>query len=131
MLEHSNQKAVSLDALDKQLHWQEPKAVQFYYALPQNDSDVYRVSIVHEPGSYYKQDNRYFDQYTLKELSGSGPWAGKYTVKSAADKMMRMNLDIHEGIIFGLFGKIIMLLACLVGASLPITGLVIYLRRKR
>jgi uncharacterized iron-regulated membrane protein len=131
VLEHSNEKTASLDALSKRLQKQEPLAVQFYYALPQNDSDVYRVSIVHEPGSYYKQDNRYFDQYTLKELAGSGPWAGKYKEKSAADKMMRMNLDIHEGIVFGLFGKIIMLLACFVGASLPITGLVIYLRRKR
>lgn len=126
-----NQKTASLDVLARQLHREEPKAVQFYYAMPRNASDVYRVSIVHEPGSYYRQDNRYFDQYTLKELNGSGPWAGKYNEKSAADKMMRMNLDIHEGIVFGLFGKIIMLLACLVGASLPITGFVIYLRRKR
>ena len=119
----------NIDILDSKLKNEEPEAEQFYYALPQNDSDVYRVSVVHELGSYYKQDNRYFDQYNLKELQGKGPWAGEYSEKSAADKMMRMNLDIHEGIILGWLGKAIMFLASLVGASLPITGLIIWRRR--
>ena len=57
----------SIDLLHARLKAEEPDAVQFYYALPQTASGVYRVSIVHERGSYYKQDNRFFDRYTLRE----------------------------------------------------------------
>lgn len=44
--------------------------------------------------------------------------------------MMRINLDIHEGRILGFWGKVLMCAASLIGASLPITGFVIWWRRK-
>lgn len=121
----------SIDLLHARLKAEEPDAVQFYYALPQTASGVYRVSIVHERGSYYKQDNRFFDRYTLRELQGTGPWAGRYTDASPADKMMRMNLDIHEGRIWGIWGKMLMCLASLVGASLPVTGYLLWWKKRR
>lgn len=119
-----------LDAVYARLTKEEPHAVQFYYALPQASSDVYRVSIVHEQDSYYKQDNRFFDARTAAELQGNGAYTGKYREKSGAEQLMRMSLDLHEGRVLGLFGRILMMLASLVGASLPITGLLLYLRRK-
>ena len=120
-----------LDAVYARLTKEEPHAVQFYYALPQASSDVYRVSIVHAKDSYYKQDNRFFDARTAAELQGNGIYAGKYREKSGAEQLMRMSLDLHEGRVLGLFGRIVMLLASLVGASLPVTGLMLYLRRKQ
>lgn len=120
-----------IDRLAHIIHKQEPHAVQFYYALPQIPADVYRVSIVHERGSYYKQDNRYFDQYSLAELKGKGPWAGRYDEVSTADRMMRMNLDIHSGRIIGFPSKMLMFLASLLGASLPVTGLLLWKRKKQ
>ncbi len=119
-----------LDAVYARLTKEEPHAVQFYYALPQAPADVYRVSIVHEQDSYYKQDNRFFDARTAAELQGNGAYTGKYREKSGAEQLMRMSLDLHEGRVLGLFGRILMMLASLVGASLPITGLLLYLRRR-
>lgn len=120
-----------LDAIYARVTAEEPKAVQFYYALPQTDADVYRVSVVHESGSYYKQDNRFFDARSATELQGNGAYTGKYSQKSGAEQAIRMSLDIHEGRVWGLFGRILMVIASLVGASLPVTGLMLYLQRKR
>lgn len=120
----------SIDQLSAKLLKEEPRAVQFSYALPQNEADVYRVSVVHKSDSYYKQDNRYFDKSTLQELQGKGPWSGRYNEVSAADKMMRMNIDIHTGRIFGLAGKILMFIASIIGASLSLTGLALWLRKR-
>ena len=123
--------AQPLDVIYRRLTVEEPKAVQFYYALPQADTDVYRVSVVHQSGSYYKQDNRFFDARTTSELQGNGVYTGKYTEKSGAEQAIRMSLDIHEGRVWGLFGRILMVIASLIGASLPVTGLMLYLQRKR
>jgi len=120
-----------LDKLYTQLKKEEPNATTFYFALPQSDDGVIRVSVVHERGSYYKTDNLFFDQYTLKPLEGSGPYAGKYTEVSNADKFRRMNLEIHDGRILGIWGKNIMFIVALIGASLPVTGFIIWYRKKK
>lgn len=126
----SNRVTDPLDCLYDQLHKEESSAKTFYFALPGQPDGVFRVSVVHKRGSYYHTDNLFFDQYTLAPLQGAGPYAGKYTEVSFADRFRRMNLDIHDGRIWGLPGKILMFLASLVGASLPITGFVIYYRKR-
>lgn len=119
-----------LATLYDRLTREEPQAVQFYYALPQTRADVYRVSIVHEKGSYYKQDNRFFDQKTLEELSGEGVYTGRWSAKTGADKWLRTSVDLHTGQVLGLFGRMLMLAACIIGASLPVTGFVLFWNRK-
>jgi len=42
-----------------------------------------------------------------------------------------MTLDLHDGRIFGLAGKFLMFIASLIGASLPVTGLVLYIKRRK
>jgi len=50
---------------------------------------------------------------------------------NAADLIEASNYDIHTGRFFGLFGKIIAFLASLIAASLPITGFIIWLKKKK
>lgn len=130
-LQIANRLSNPLDQLYQQLRREEPNATTFYFALPQRDEGVIRVSVVHKRGSYYQTDNLFYDQYTLQPLQGSGPYAGRYKEASGADKFRRMNLEIHDGRILGLFGKILAFLASLVGASLPVTGVIIWFRKKR
>lgn len=101
------------------------------YKHTDTDSDVYRVSVGRERQSYYRTDNLYYDPASLTELTGPGPWAGRYQKASAADKLLRMTLDLHDGRIFGLAGKFLMFIASLIGASLPVTGLVLYIKRRK
>src|SRR5690606_39818843 len=75
--------------------------------------------------TYWKLDYRYYDQYTLEELPVDHIY-GRYHEASAADKLMRMNYDIHTGAILGLPGKFLVFFASLLCASLPVTGFVIW-----
>lgn len=76
--------------------------------------------------TYYDSDDLQFDQYSGKLLDNRN-----HQQKNAGERLIAMNYDIHVGAILGLPGKIIAFLASLVAASLPITGLIIWLGKKR
>jgi uncharacterized iron-regulated membrane protein len=67
-----------------------------------------------------------FDKYNGKLLK-----AYIYEKKSPGLKLNEMNYDIHVGQIFGLTTKIIAFLASLICASLPITGFIIWLGKRK
>lgn len=93
-------------------------------------SSAILASVNYRPGTYYKMDNYYFDQHTLAVLPAKGPYTGEYAKAGFADKLRQMNYDIHVGAIIGLPGKIIVFLASLVCASLPVTGVCIWWGRR-
>lgn len=120
-----------VDELYNRLRKAEPEAKEFYIVIPVKDTDVCRVSVVHKRDSYYRTDNLFFDRYTLTELTGEGPYAGRYREASTPDRIRRMNLEIHDGRIAGLPGQILVFLAGLVGASLPVTGWIMWWRKRK
>lgn len=81
-------------------------------------------------GTYWKRDYRYFDQYSLQELQVDNIY-GRFEDANKADKLMRMNYDIHTGAIFGLAGKILAFCFSLLIASLPITGFFIWWNKRK
>lgn len=119
----------SVDQLYLRLKRAEPQAATFYIALPTDSLGVFRVSVVHKRNSYYQTDNLFFDQYTLRPLQGSGPYAGKYTEAALPDRIRRLNLELHDGRIGGLAGKVVASLSAGVGALLIVTGFTLYFRR--
>ena len=126
----SDRAVFPVDELYHRLRAAEPEAKEFYMVMPKEETDVCRVSVVHKRDSYYRTDNLFFDRYTLEELEGEGPYAGRYQEATTADRIRRMNLEIHDGRIAGLSGKIIVFLAALVGASLPVTGWILWWRKR-
>jgi len=76
--------------------------------------------------TYYHADALQFDQYSGKLLNRKN-----YDDQNAGEKLIGMNYDIHVGAILGLPGKIIAFIASLVAASLPVTGFMIWLNRKK
>ncbi len=100
---------------------------EFHY--PENDTTSIYVEVAHQEGVYYNSDYRFFDQYSLEELPTSSIY-GKYADASFADKVIRMNYDIHIGAIGGLPGKILAFLVSLISASLPVTGTLLWWGRK-
>lgn len=85
----------------------------------------------HREGTYYNRDIYHFDQYTSKEILVKGVSAGKYKDASVADKIQRMNYDIHVGSIGGLPTKILAFCGSAIAASLPITGFLIWKGRRK
>jgi uncharacterized iron-regulated membrane protein len=88
------------------------------------------VAINPDDETFWKTDYRYFDQNSLAELSVDHIY-GKLLDTNAADKLIRMNYDIHTGSIIGLPGKILAFCASLLVASLPVTGFCIWYGRRK
>lgn len=123
-------KAQPIDELLPRLQAAYPKAERFELHYPTADTASIYVEIFKTTGVYYNIDYRFYDQYTLKELSTPSLY-GAYKDAVFADKVIRMNYDIHVGSIGGLPGKIIAFLASLVTASLPVTGFLMWWGRRK
>jgi len=94
-----------------------------------NDSSAVAAGANPDASTYWKTDYRYFDQNSLEEIPVTSLY-GRYKNASVADKMARMNYDVHVGAVLGLTGKIFAFFASLIAASLPITGFYIWWGKK-
>jgi uncharacterized iron-regulated membrane protein len=92
---------------------------------PENDSSAIAANANLSSGTYWKTDYRYFNQYTMQEMPVNHIY-GKIKEARFADKLMRMNYDIHVGAIGGLPGKMLVFIIGLITASLPVTGFIIW-----
>lgn len=75
---------------------------------------------------YYDRDILEYDQYSAALLS-KDLWSKTKT----GDKLIDMNYDLHVGAVGGLAGKIIAFLVCLVCASLPVSGFLVWWWKRR
>lgn len=124
--------AGNMPAIDKVWHVMRkeyPAAQVIEVHIPETTSASIAANANPDGDTYYQTDYRYFDQYTLKELSVDHIYS-RYAEASAADKLLRMNYDIHTGAVLGLPGKILAFFAGLICASLPVTGVYIWWGRK-
>ncbi|MGN6436907.1 MAG: PepSY-associated TM helix domain-containing protein [Agriterribacter sp.] len=106
-----------------------PEAKGFYYAFADTSRASSPISITIYPtvGKYYDTRSFSFDQHTGKRLPAANRiYETSFEEGSTGDKIRRMNYDIHVGSILGLPGKIMAFFAALIGASLPITGFIIW-----
>lgn len=107
--------------------YKDAEAFELHY--PENDATSVLVEVSNSKGLYYNMDYLFFDQYTLKEIETPSIY-GKYKNASFADKVIRMNYDIHIGAIGGIVGKIVAFLVSLICASLPVSGILLWYGRK-
>ncbi|MCJ7936177.1 MAG: PepSY domain-containing protein [Chryseobacterium sp.] len=91
-----------------------------------------------EEGTYYAEvtyDNRQYrnEQYNFDQYSGEIVKHQRYKDHNIpyGTALRERNYDLHTGSILGITGRIIYLLAGIIAASLPITGFIIYLNRKK
>jgi uncharacterized iron-regulated membrane protein len=94
--------------------------------FPDDSLDSWTVAIVPTKGRIANIPQYFYDQYSLKLIKKSDD----YAALSAGEKLYRMTFDIHVATIWGLSSKIIAALASLIGASLPVTGFIIWYNRK-
>jgi uncharacterized iron-regulated membrane protein len=120
----------AIDRIWDKIKAEHPTAEVVEVHVPETAASSIVVTINSDEDTYWRTDYRYFDQYTLKELSVDNLY-GRIESASAADKLIRMNYDIHVGAIFGFAGKILMFCASLICASLPVTGCYIWWGRRK
>jgi len=97
--------------------------------IPEHPSSSIEVALNPDEGTYWKTDYLFYDQYTLKEIPVTHSY-GKLENAGTADKIARMNYDIHVGAVLGLPGKVMAFFAGLLCASMPVTGFMIWWGRK-
>lgn len=73
-----------------------------------------------------RQNTFFFDQATGQLLRTK-----LYQNNNAADLVEATNYDLHTGRLFGIFGKILWSILSLISASLPITGFIIWWKKRK
>jgi uncharacterized iron-regulated membrane protein len=76
-------------------------------------------------------NNRAADTYTFDKNSGKITGEQKYADTEKADKMRGWIYAVHTGVWGGIIGRIIAFIAALFGATLPLTGYYIWIKRLR
>ncbi|MDR1723546.1 MAG: PepSY domain-containing protein [Tannerella sp.] len=126
-----SQPLLPIDHLMQRYLTNEPSGKSIILYLPQTAGAPFRLCVNNRAGTYYKTDYHFFDRFTLEELTAEGIYSGKYDDMSVANKIMRMNYDIHVGAIGGLPGKILAFFGSLIAASLPVTGFITTLSKRK
>ena len=91
---------------------------------PKDSIGVYSVTVLPENRMENATDTYYLDQYT-------GKIAGTYTFaeRNLGQQVRAYVKPVHTGSVFGMSGKVISFIVCLLGTSFPITGIVMWLNR--
>lgn len=119
-----------IDKIYAEMRKQYPNAKTIEVHIPETKASVIGANANPDGETYWKLDYRYYDQYTMKEVSVDHIY-GRFPDAKAADKLFRMNYDIHTGAILGLPGKFLAFFASLICASLPVTGVYIWWGRRK
>ncbi|RZK77627.1 MAG: PepSY domain-containing protein [Pedobacter sp.] len=101
-----------------------PTARGYYFYFPRKPKAP--VNVVVRYAKSYQSLVRQYDSNNGTLINSNG-----FSSKDNGQKMRILTYDLHLGSILGLTGKVIVFLASLVAASMPITGLYIWLNRKK
>lgn len=106
--------------------WERPLGGVFYA----RNMGFYSVAFFH-PGADHGSGgmeiaNMYFDGADGRYLGDYLPWRG-----TAADVFVQLQFPLHSGRIFGFTGRVLMSLMGLMVAMLSVTGIVIWVRKRR
>lgn len=97
---------------------------------PHTDSTLIAANATRPNGNYWSTDYRYFDRNTLHEV-GVNHLYGRLADLNTGEKLFRANYDIHTGAILGLPGKLLAFIMSLFIASLPVTGTIIWWKKRK
>jgi len=114
-----------VDIIERNIRERNIKGEFFYMTFPEAKKAPVVVTAMHNKDNFVKRSQYFFDKNTGEELK-SNP----YGTKTSADKFGFMIYDIHVGKIIGIPGQILAFLAALIAASLPLTGIIIWIGKK-
>jgi uncharacterized iron-regulated membrane protein len=112
------------------IHYSPGTAADFLIAFPADTVKKIAITRNPQPGKFYKRYTVYYDKQSLAQIPSDGIRNRKFDELSASEKLVRMNFDLHVGSIGGLPTKILACIASLIGASLPVTGFIVWYNRK-
>ena len=100
---------------------------EYFVLFPDDSQENYRFYIQTEKGKNYNRN----DGYTINGKTGKLIRFALWMDKNNGDVLRAMNLPIHDGSILGFPGKLLAFFASLIAASLPVTGFILWLKRRK
>jgi uncharacterized iron-regulated membrane protein len=122
--------AAPMDAALRQTRAMVPDAIRYLVEIPAAPTNILTVGAVFNRSSLWDEYERYYYHPVTAQLLGDE----RFEEKNLGMKWRNTNYSLHTGTIFGWPTQILATLACLVAASLPVTGVLIWFprwRRKR
>jgi uncharacterized iron-regulated membrane protein len=122
----------AMDLAWKKVITNHPKSEGFYYVFPDlsKASSAIDITVYPTAGQFYNSQGYTFDRHTLAPLKREDVYSKSFEASGVGGKLRKMNYDIHVGSILGFPGKVLAFLATLIGASLPVTGFLVWYGRK-
>ena len=107
------------------------QAKPIYLSYPSDTADFFEVVTEFDPAGLVDTDNYrfYYERATGKLVRQGLGWEGRQR-QNVDDWTTDFNGHIHYGSLFGLPSKLLVFFACLMVASLPITGVYIWWGRR-
>lgn len=93
---------------------------------PEVAEDAYAVYIHPSAKTYFKDASYFFDR-----ASGALLLNESWVAKNGGEKLRSLNYDIHIGKILGFPGQVLVFLAALIAASLPVTGFLMWWGKRK
>lgn len=115
------------DLILKQTLTAAPATAYFLYNFPSTKSGTVGVTAYQSTGSLYDKLQYRYDRYTGKLLKATKPFGEL----SGTEQLKALNYDLHTGAVLGIWGKIMVFISSLIAASLPITGFLIWWKKKK
>ncbi|WP_373399524.1 PepSY-associated TM helix domain-containing protein [Algoriphagus halophilus] len=98
--------------------------------IPHKEDGPVQLSVIQPTAGINAVDFYYHDQYTGEPIRGNFQ-NGLAENRSTFGKINGLVYDIHFGSVWGLPGKILACFASLIGASLPITGFLVWWNKRK
>lgn len=97
---------------------------------PHKETDPINISLSGPASLVYNSDHYHYDRYTGQPISGKFH-AGLHANASSFHTLHMLVYDVHFGTILGLPGRLMVFFSSLILASLPITGLIVWLGKRK
>lgn len=95
--------------------------------FPRGETGVWNVGINPSFQTRWQSINTSYNQNSLEALKKEPMFSELH----GGDQLMKLNYDLHVGAIGGIWTKIIAFLVCLISASLPITGFIVWWKKSK
>jgi len=99
-------------------------AVSFQIRGPKDLVGVYSITVLHAGRMENATDTYYLDQYS-GEIAGTNT----FEQRNLGQQVRSYVKPVHTGSVFGMPSKIISLIVCILGATFPVTGTIMWLNR--
>ena len=119
----TNTTVFSMEKILQQVHV--PEATTIFVTPPDDSRSVVYVYARNDNAPYFRDTELQYDQHSAAELKRT-----TFATMNNGEKTYALNYDLHVGSILGLPGKMLAFFASLIAASLPLTGLYIWLGRR-